>query len=75
MARQIAVSDEVYALLMGKKSDGKSFSDVIKAALTFERSKSQKKKSDEAGKHIIEEMERGYNLGKIIGTRSDWHDR
>jgi predicted CopG family antitoxin len=30
MAKQIAISDEVYGLLLGMKGDDKSFSDVIK---------------------------------------------
>ena len=70
MARQIAVSDEVYEMLTKKKSGNMSFSEVIKEALSSEN-KEESEESKIATERLFALMKKGYNLGKIRGTRGD----
>ena len=75
MAKQIAISDEVYSELLKRKKNDKSFSEVIKAILLKEKSFSESNRSKDASARILNRMKKGYDLGKIIGTRDDWHAR
>ena len=75
MAKQIAISDEVYLELLKRKKNDKSFSEVIKAILLKEKSSTGSKRSKDASARILIRMKKGYNFGKLIGTRDDWHAR
>ena len=75
MAKQIAISDEVYSELLKRKKNDKSFSEVIKAILLKEKSSTESNRSKDASARILNRMKKGYDLGKLIGTRDDWHAR
>ncbi len=75
MAKQIAISDEVYSELLKRKKNDKSFSEVIKAILLKEKSFAESNRSKDASARILNRMKKGYDLGKIIGIRDDWHAR
>lgn len=71
MAKQIAISDDVYNMLLKMKGDNKSFSEVIRM-LTGQRKSAA---STAAGKRLAARMEKGYDFGRIIGSRDEWHAR
>ena len=75
MAKQIAISDEVYSELLKRKKNDKSFSEVLKAILLKEKSSAESNRSKDASARILNRMKKGYDLGKLIGTRDDWHAR
>ncbi len=75
MAKQIAISDEVYSMLIEKKVNNKSFSEVIKEVLAAGKNNLEIEKNRAASTRILENMKKGYNLGKITGNREDWHVR
>ena len=74
MARQISVSNEIYAQLSKKKGQ-RSFSEVIKGALAAKSDNEETEKGKAADVWLLTRMKEGYKLGKIIGTRDDWHAR
>jgi predicted CopG family antitoxin len=74
MAKLISVSEEVYNELSSKKGDH-SFNELLKSLLAEENDKLAEKESEAATSRILARIEKGYNLGKIIGTREDWHAR
>jgi predicted CopG family antitoxin len=74
MARQISVSNEIYSEL-SKKKGKKSFSDVIGEALAAIEDKLETEHGKAADAWLLARMKKGYKLGKIIGTRDDWHAR
>ena len=74
MARQISVSNEIYAKLSKKKGQ-RSFSEVIKEALVTKSDNEETERGKAADAWLLARMKKGYKLGKIIGTRDDWHAR
>ena len=71
MAKQIAVSDEVYNMLLSMKDETKSFSDVIKSMAAKKKSgkgimkyagilKSDSKELDKVEKMVMEDRRRNY---------------
>jgi len=74
MARQISISDELYAELSEEKGK-KSFTEVIKESRAKQKKKIEIAKSKAADDRLLARMKKGYHLGKIIGTRDDWHAR
>ncbi|MCL5424007.1 MAG: antitoxin VapB family protein [Candidatus Marsarchaeota archaeon] len=59
MAKQIAISDEVYSELLKRKKNDKSFSEVIKAILLKEKSFSESNRSKDASARILNRMKKG----------------
>ena len=74
MARQISVSNAIYSRLSLKKGK-RSFSEVIGQALAAEKKTEETVRGKEATAWLLARMKKGYRLGKIIGTRDDWHAR
>ena len=74
MARQISVSEELYAELSRKKGK-RSFSEVIKEALAEKKSKQEVDRGKAADAYLMRMAQKGFKMGKIIGTRDDWHER
>ncbi len=74
MAHQISVSNQIYADLLMLKGK-RSFSEVIKEALTAAKGRIETEESKAASKRLLARMKKGYNLGGMIGTRDDWHAR
>lgn len=48
---------------------------MIKEALSEKRSEQEVERGKAAGDWLLARMKKGYKLGKIIGTRDDWHAR
>jgi predicted CopG family antitoxin len=74
MAKLISVSEEVYNELSSIKGEN-SFNELLKSFIAEEKNELAIKKSKVASKRILARIEKGYNLGKIMGTRDDWHAR
>ena len=74
MAKLISVSEEVYNELSSIKGEN-SFNELLKSLIAEEKNELEIKKGKEATKRILARIKKGYNLGKIIGTRDDWHAR
>ncbi len=75
MARQISVSNEVYMALEMKKGN-KSFSEVIKEALTKASGRIETLESRAASKRLLARMREGYNMGNVLyKSREELHER
>ncbi len=74
MARQISVSEEVYMELSRRKGR-RSFSETIKEAMNSERGELEISRGKKADMRLLEKMNKGFRLGKILGSREDWHAR